>query len=840
MAGPRLAKVRIDRREVGIWLLLFLAACGPSSTSPGLAPEVEVVPDRESLRPGLELELEARGVSMSGQLSIPSFYLLPDESLHPELPAQFSATWSGLLKIQESGHYRFHCGPSEVQVGGVPACRGRVPLRDGLYSIVVHYRRTPGTARYKLAWESDLFPKEPLPFRFLFHQLVADQQATQIESGRRLVVDLKCTRCHQSPAPTLQAWPAPPLRRGSESLKPAWLLDWVQNPSGVRAHSRMPDLAVTPLEAHHLVTLLSSTQSQGESRDQIRQAEIRLGGELFTSVGCQACHASTIHPLDDLSDKTSFSHLIEYLQSPSSFHPQGAMPDLLLNAVEARHLAAYLMRGPPSRAPRGASRKGSPEQGLRLLSQKGCLGCHPFENDQQAANLLKGPELNRLRPSYGCLAETITDGLPDYHLSSRQRLQIGRFLEFHASNPHISPAPIHDYYETVRQLACNRCHTVDHLAAISPLSERVPELTDVGAKLTPGWLHKVLLEKERVRAWLTIRMPHFPSARIEALPQQMSRASGLDSQSPLSPSEQSELVAQGLKLISSDEENGGQNCLRCHDWGTYRAHGEGAPQLALASDRLHHGWYRRFMWDPSRVIPGTSMPSFLDQAGSFKQQGISAIWAALGVDPHSKLAESHLKTRSAPPLMLLEPGTQPKIVRWDLPGATPSAFAVSFPQGISYAFDAGTCQLLYLWRGGFLELGRSLTRKVDENRMTPTAKLVGDVLYRAPKQRITFASQGSNPVVAFKGYRLVDEIPRFHYLVGSSEVHERIIPLTDGTGVRLEFHVRSRHAMELDLGTRPDISIETSLDWTRAGVTVIPPGESTFEVELRQAQGEIE
>jgi hypothetical protein len=61
----------------------------------------------------------------------------------------------------------------------------------------------------------------------------------------------------------------------------------------------------------------------------------------------------------------------------------------------------------------------------------------------------------------------------------------------------------------------------------------------------------------------------------------------------------------------------GAPCLKCHATGD-KTHDERAtaPNFLLASGRLKPAWTKRWLLDPSRIAPGTAMPS-----GLFRKEG---------------------------------------------------------------------------------------------------------------------------------------------------------------------------------------------------------------------------
>lgn len=117
-------------------------------------------------------------------------------------------------------------------------------------------------------------------------------------------------------------------------------------------------------------------------------------------------------------------------------------------------------------------------------------------------------------------------------------------------------------------------------------------------------------------------------------------------------------------------------------------------------------------------------------------------------------------------------------------GASPAAIAVSLPDSISYCWDAGTCQLRFAWRGGFLD-----NSDLWKGKGNAEAKVVGTVFYR---------SQGGFPLVIggragvpvqYKGYRLVQRYPEFHYRVDGTDVYELIRPQEGGRGLLRSFRI---------------------------------------------------
>ncbi len=153
-----------------------------------------------------------------------------------------------------------------------------------------------------------------------------------------------------------------------------------------------------------------------------------------------------------------------------------------------------------------------------------------------------------------------------------------------------------------------------------------PQLIGEGARVNPRWLERFLAnpaldpvntDRDGVRSYLAVRMPTFSFSDDEI--QKLVRFfNALASQSlpymppklePLTPQER--LMARELFTSSTAP------CLKCHATGV-PAHdlNATAPNFLLAPDRLKPAWTDRWLLDPSRIAPGTAMPS-----GLFKREG---------------------------------------------------------------------------------------------------------------------------------------------------------------------------------------------------------------------------
>lgn len=184
------------------------------------------------------------------------------------------------------------------------------------------------------------------------------------------------------------------------------------------------------------------------------------------------------------------------------------------------------------------------------------------------------------------------------------------------------------------------------------------------------------------------------------------------------------------------------------------------------------------------------------------------------------------------------PDREAIVIRWDMPEATPAAIAVGMPGKISYCFDAAECRLRYAWYGGFVDMSGTLRRKVDETRLTPTAKLIGEIFYRSDEFPLRIGATDHVGNRRFRGYRLIDGYPQFHYQVDGIDVYERILPEKSGKGLTREFKIlRVDRPMWLLSGGTSGVALSSTIGRFEDGKLKIPRGtEVKFEVTVTKQE----
>ncbi|MCF8452937.1 MAG: hypothetical protein K9G42_07020 [Pedobacter sp.] len=127
----------------------------------------------------------------------------------------------------------------------------------------------------------------------------------------------------------------------------------------------------------------------------------------------------------------------------------------------------------------------------------------------------------------------------------------------------------------------------------------------------------------------------------------------------------------------------------------------------------------------------------------------------------------------------------PYIYRVFIDGSSPAAIAVSLPGDLSYCWDAGTCKLRFAWSGGFLDNSELWKGKGDVS-----AKVVGNVFFRDKTHfPLSFSADNKTPKLDYKGYKLINRYPEFHYTINGIDVYELIQPKADGKGLNRTFRI---------------------------------------------------
>jgi mono/diheme cytochrome c family protein len=403
----------------------------------------------------------------------------------------------------------------------------------------------------------------------------------------------------------------------------------------------------------------------------------------------------------------------------------------------------------------------------------------------------------------GCLDENVSSPLPKYNLADADRDGLRLFLEtvqpvstLENESPEVTyqTAPLTTHNLRIRQFRCTACHQFHDENIQTAIQEsddgriirveRPPLLTGAGEKLTQDWLRDVLLEKKRNRPWLNLRMPHFGEG-VSDLPELLAGACGVADDTIRAPDRK--LAEAGLKIIG--EQRGEVSCISCHDYRGINRRKDGvvpAPDLAAAGKTVRHEWFQRWMHNPSRLQPGTSMPQlFLDVPAEERELRIDQIWSALIYQGVLPLPKGVLDTRTEGTRIVVK--DTPVLFRMATStpvGQVDRAINVGIPGGFNFTFDPVECRLRYAWKGPFIDAGPAWNGRGGN----PVKAGSPQIAAFATQHFVRIGDATDPKPLRFLGYRLEDRMPVFRYTVDGTIVEHRV-DISD-SGIFQRFVVR--------------------------------------------------
>lgn len=649
--------------------LLALLAC----LLPGELPAKRMMIKPEP-KQGVTLTFSAGGKTDTRAARLVALEVPAGQPATPFLPAgPFTARWDASILSDLRAEFSFAAdvqGTVKVTLNGAVILEGSarvasqpVKLQKGANPITLEFTSPPkGEAMLRLLWSSKEFPWEPVPPTVFQHD--ASTPALRVGEGLRdarlLFAQLRCAACHDGaglvPAkgegmPEL-AQDAPVLGELGAKFNEAWLATWINDPHAIRPHTLMPRVFTggKPGEIDQRAADLAAyfiSLGKPEDGKPLDEALVPQGGALFANLGCIACHtrpdadagAKDQHnriPLAHVRGKWRAPALTAYLKEPAQGFEWSRMPHFRLSDDEATKLTAYLFVSAKREFPAGP--KGDATRGSQLLISAGCMNCHAGLLPTTAPTLAATLQTGWLK---GCLAPDATarGKAPDFALTAQQREALAAFAATGLGSLK-QDAPAEFAERQIAALRCTACHARDGQASVwsqvesemeplkaaAPLEEgeghpiattALPALTWLGEKLHPAYMAAFIAgqEKTKPRPWLIARMPGFPVAAI-GLAHGLSHSHGfaLADPAPAAAPDPAKLKA-GATLLS---ENGGFNCIQCHDLGDRAATAAfeaPAPNFGLTRTRIRRHYFDRWLLFPTRIDPDTKMPRFSDDAG---------------------------------------------------------------------------------------------------------------------------------------------------------------------------------------------------------------------------------
>jgi plastocyanin len=190
--------------------------------------------------------------------------------------------------------------------------------------------------------------------------------------------------------------------------------------------------------------------------------------------------------------------------------------------------------------------------------------------------------------------------------------------------------------------------------------------------------------------------------------------------------------------------------------------------------------------------------------------------------------------KPAPPPKPVEPHpyklVAPYLYRAFMDDASPAAIAVCLPQNLSYCWDAGTCRLRYGWYGGFIDMA-----PIWKGHSDAMAKLIGTIFYREAAFPLQIGKSQDKPVIEYKGYRLINKYPEFHYTYNGTDVYELIMPKDDGNGLVRNFKIPDAKKIVWFTTNTDDTAVKydaTTGKWERGKLKLEPQQAREFSVSI--------
>ena len=435
--------------------------------------------------------------------------------------------------------------------------------------------------------------------------------------------------------------------------------------------------------------------------------------------------------------------------------------------------------------------------GKTRFRELGCASCHQLPGVSSARN---APALDQLNPNSGegCLSGEARPDYPDYRLGEEQMLWIASSLENLTE-----PAAADSVRQTMASFNCYACHrreniggpTVDLAARFFASHGEIdlgeegkipPALDQVGFKLKPSALESILATRElHVRDYMKTRMPQFGKAELADFVRQVGEADDFTGGGDV-PFEESD-VAVGRQLVGI---NKGFACITCHGIAGQKALAIPGIDIAMSFDRLNPDWFKAFLYNPAKFIPGTRMPRFwasdrslfTDIQGGDSHRQIESIWTYLSLKQSLPLPEGIVLSGGA--RMELVPVQAPIVHRTFMQDVGPRAILVGFPERLNVAFDANVVRLAKVWRGRFFDHSGVESGRTDRF----LGPLSEDVIDLPPGPAIAQLAtpQSTWPAVVkisrniggkFEGYRLDrQKRPDFRYRLGGVRIIEKPEP----------------------------------------------------------------
>jgi cytochrome c553 len=593
----------------------------------------------------------------------PDTTVLPGLALHvaegtpptPFLPpGPFTAELVGQLSVDLRDDYQFRAelsGSARITIGeavvldaigsGAPVSTTKpIRLNRGTNRIKVAYTGPAAADAYlRVYWSSPAIEWEPIPARALSRPAepnAALDRGQQLRTGRMLILEYRCTRCHRVDGAEPRQLDAPGFEDIGLRRNQGWMARWIANPRALRRSARMPKLlhgSEAAVEAADIAAFLATRRGSQPSVT-ATDGDPSAGEELSGALHCTSCHdpqgeRAGLHQnvsLETVRDKFAPGALAAFLRKPDRHFASIAMPDFKLTDDEAAGLAAWLesrATSPPAGVPGGDATRGEV-----LVQERGCLACHASAPAGKYAGAPAFADLAADSWSRSWHDSSSRSGAYELAAEERQAIQAFARADWRALT---RETPAEFASAQLARLNCAGCHDT---------IERLPRLDVAGGKLRPEWTRELLggSLSYKPRPWLEARMPAF-TAQAERL------AAGLAAQHgypPTSPGEPAPVDTSAANIGRQMVVSGG--CANCHNVGEFvggQSPGTAGINFAHTAERLMYPYFHRWMLNPPRIWPETVMPRYFGGSkgpSPFNDENIDrqvrALWEYMRLGPN--------------------------------------------------------------------------------------------------------------------------------------------------------------------------------------------------------------
>lgn len=222
-----------------------------------------------------------------------------------------------------------------------------------------------------------------------------------------------------------------------------------------------------------------------------------------------------------------------------------------------------------------------------------------------------------------------------------------------------------------------------------------PDLTQVGRRLRPAWLERVVRDGHKARDYVRMRMPAFGDEKARQYAAWFAEvdAPGVtDEEPPFS----EEAAERGRTLAGV----GGRNCISCHRMAGRASLGPQGMDLSEQHERLRPEWFREWLLHPTALRPNTRMPTLWLRGDEQDVKDVDAIRTWLSLGKAAPLPKGIVVDRAS---MTLDPVDRPVLHGAFLQGVSARTLMVGTPQRTHFAFDLVEPRLVWLWRGAYVD-----------------------------------------------------------------------------------------------------------------------------------------